>query len=909
LFAVSCAADLGPVQADLPDTGPLLLAATSALAPQHASDLHSVVAADRRQFDAAGPARFTASPRFGLTGELTAQGLRASTTDDSVFLATVAYGNVDVGGAEPELGDCAHGAERVAASCVRQVELDHGDITEWWVSRADGLEHGWTLHAPPEDGPVVITVALSTGRVLEVDNDGAGATLLGSQGGLWRYDGLVAWDNDGVALPARLVDDGTQLRVEVDVTGARWPVTVDPALSTEIKLTASDGSNSDLFGYSVSGAGDVDADGYDDIVVGAYADSDSGFYSGSAYVYYGSATGIDTASEDKLIASDGAAQDLFGNMVSGAGDLNGDGNHDIVVGARQDDDNGSNSGSVYVYYGSATGIDSASEDKLTAGDGAVGDYFGTAATGAGDLDGDGYDDLVVGAYADDDNGDSSGSVYVYHGSAKGISGASEDKLTPSDGVTSAYFGWSLSGAGDLDGDGYDDLVVGATLDSERGAYSGSVYIYGSPGGLDSASEDKLTASDGESYEHFGWSVSGAGDLDADGYDDLVVGVDGDDDYGSASGAVFVFYGSATGINSASEDKLTASDAAADDYFGWSVSGAGDVDGDGYDDVVVGAPGDDDSGSFSGSAYVYYGSATGISNALEDKLNASDGAVGDGFGYSVSVAGDIDGDGFDDLLAGAYQDDDNGSSSGSAYVYEGGCRDLDEDGYRCDVDCDDSDAAVFPGATEIAGDGLDQDCDGAETCIVDADDDGYIDGTATVASADADCSDAGEGLATDPTGDCNDNDAAVNPDADEVCDEVDNDCDGSVDDDPVDVGTWYADSDNDGYGDPDASSTACDQPDGTSADATDCDDSDATIHPGATEVEDDGIDQDCDGADAVAEVEEEDEVEEVDEVDEAGKGGCGGCAVTKGPSSATGVWLLLGLLGVGLRRRHDQRIGA
>jgi len=687
------------------------------------------------------------------------------------------------------------------------------------------------------------------------------------------------------------------------------------------------------------------------------------------YVYYGSGTGVRSSSETKLTASDGAAGDVFGISVSGAGDLDGDGYADLVVGAR-----GNNSGAVYVYYGSSTGVRSSSEARLTASDGASSDYFGYAVSGAGDLDGDGYADLVVGAYGDDDNYLSdSGSVYVYYGASTGVSGSSEAKLTASDGAGSDFYGYAVSGAGDVDGDGYDDLVVGAYGDNDDGLDSGSVYVYtGSSTGVRSSSELKLTASDGDTMDYFGRSVSGAGDLDGDGYDELVVGAYGDD-----SGAAYVYYGSATGVRSSAEAKLTASDGAASDAFGGSVSGAGDVDGDGYDDLVVGAPGDDDMGSGSGSAYVFSGDCLdGDSDGYcdYDDCDESDSTVHPGATEAIDDGRDQDCDGTELCYADA---DDDGYTDGSTLVAStdtdctdpgeatsssptGECddtdasihpaategvgdevdsdcdgtelcyADLDDDGHidgrtlvaSGDTDCtdpgegtasdptgecNDSDATIFPGAAEAVGDGVDSDCDGTELCYADADDDGYTDGTTTVASTDnIACTDAGEGLATDPTGECDDTNAAVHPAADEVCDGLDNNCDGITDDDSaVDASTWYADTDGDGYGDAGSTRAACEQPADTVADASDCDDTDPEAYPGAEELEGDGIDQDCDGADAPSDS-DGDGADAPSDTDGEGKGEGGekggGCATASG-SGSTAVLGLLALGGVLRRRRR------
>ncbi|MDM8542978.1 choice-of-anchor D domain-containing protein [Desulfococcaceae bacterium HSG9] len=280
--------------------------------------------------------------------------------------------------------------------------------------------------------------------------------------------------------------------------------------------------------------------------------------------------------------------------------------------------------------------------KLTASDAATGDYFGYSVAVSGDT-------AVVGAYQDDDGGIDSGSAYVFERDNGGADNWGQSaKLTASDAAADDIFGFSVAVSGDT-------AVVGAQYDDDAGSGSGSAYVFERDnGGADNWGQvAKLTAADAAAGDNFGYSVAVSGDT-------AVVGANYDEDGGSASGSAYIFEKGAGWTNGSGNQtaKLTASDAAAADWFGHSVAVSGDT-------AVVGAIGDSDAGSNSGSAYVFERDNGGTDNwGQTAKLTAADAAAGDNFGYSVAVSGDT-------AVVGAYANDDAGTESGSAYVFEKG----------------------------------------------------------------------------------------------------------------------------------------------------------------------------------------------------------------------------------------------
>ncbi|MDB6171285.1 MAG: repeat protein [Chthoniobacteraceae bacterium] len=456
-------------------------------------------------------------------------------------------------------------------------------------------------------------------------------------------------------------------------------------------------------GTSVSAAGDINGDGFGDVIIGAYRASSPGGVQSAAYVLFGKASGfspgldlsaLNPTDGFKIMAED--VDDNLGAAVSAAGDVNGDGFDDLIVGTPGADPNGESSGAAYVIFGQATPFAaSVGLSTLTGANGfkisgeAAGDNAGRAVSSAGDINNDGFSDLLIGAPMADSNGIDSGSGYVIFGKATGFpANIALSSLTGTDGFKlngegiSHYAGHAVSSAGDINGDGFDDLLIGAPGANPHGISSGAAYVVlGKASGFPATVElSALAAPNGfringvAKGDNAGFAVGAAGDFNGDGLDDLLVGAPEAQPNGAHSGATYLIFGTSTVselalslLNGTTGFKISGE--AATNYSGESVSGTGDVNGDGFDDIIIGAQGNSANGSFSGASYVIFGHRTGFTSNLKlSTLSGTQGyklsgeAASDGAGFAVSGAGDVNGDGLNDLLIGAPHFKENISAS-------------------------------------------------------------------------------------------------------------------------------------------------------------------------------------------------------------------------------------------------------
>ena len=469
---------------------------------------------------------------------------------------------------------------------------------------------------------------------------------------------------------------------------------------------------SDQFGIGVEVIGDVDHDGIDDIAVGAWLDDDLGTNHGAIYILMLNSDGTVKAQQKISHLVGGGppkvnGQFYFGTSIAALGDLNGDGNVDIAVGASGGDDAGTvleYKGAVWILFldddGTVLEYQKISNNEGGGpGDLYEKDSFGVRVKAIGDINNDGLPDIAVVVrnltYTNE------GSVYIafldYNGTAKGI-----QKITQSTGGfsgsldTNDYFGMGVTGLGDLNGDGVNDIAIGAYGDDDGGSNRGAVWICFMNEDGTVVSEQKISDVAGsftgtlDDGDLFGISLAALNDLDGDGIVDIVVGAKGDDDGGTNEGAMWFLYLNTDGTvkdydKLSTTDTLLSPEVATNEEFLYDISYFGDRNNDGKLDLLVGAWEASDSTITTGEVYVlhlegdanfsykkYHQTLPFITTLKKHSALTGEPLVGeleawDIYGASVSTIGDLDSDGINDIVVGAYYDDDGGGNRGAVYI--------------------------------------------------------------------------------------------------------------------------------------------------------------------------------------------------------------------------------------------------
>lgn len=512
-------------------------------------------------------------------------------------------------------------------------KLDNGETDEGrafvYLGSAAGLAS--TPQWSGESNQASANFGYKVGTAGDIDGDGYSDVIVGSP----HYDGGQT-------------DEGRAYVFRGSAAGV---------LSTAAWTFESDQANA--YCGAVSTAGDVNGDGYSDVIVGARSYSAGQAGEGRGFVFHGSAAGLSTTPAWTGESDQAGAE--FGVAVATAGDVNGDGFADVIVGVRRYDNGQTDEGTAYVYLGSASGLSTTALWSSEANQPLS--FWGTGVAPAGDVNGDGYSDVIIGAHLLDYGEVDEGQVVVFMGSASGL--ASDPSWTTESDQPSSNFGFAIAPAGDVNGDGFDDVLVGASAFDNGQAQEGRVYLFsGAVGGLSASTSWTFELDQIDAF--LGSSVASAGDVNGDGFADVIIGAPGYDNGQADEGRVLLFLGTPSGLGATPSWSV---EGDQDVYFlGRGVSSAGDVNGDGYSDVIVGGDGYTNGQSHEGRVSVYLGSSAGLDSS--PAWTAESNQPFPGFGSYVACAGDVNGDGYSDVLVAAPSYNTGTGNNGAAFLYSG-----------------------------------------------------------------------------------------------------------------------------------------------------------------------------------------------------------------------------------------------
>ncbi len=434
-------------------------------------------------------------------------------------------------------------------------------------------------------------------------------------------------------------------------------------------------------------AGDIDADGITDLAMGAYGADDG---NGTVYLFYSPITEkpgdyLNVSEADAILLGEGGC-DWVGWALSGAGDENGDGFDDLLIGADGWDPAHScpksqtGYGKIYLLHGPITAgtMQLLNSEVSFLGPRSDADA-GCAMTDLGDVGGDELDDFAIAAryaHSSTDVADV-GQVYVYLGPVSdGEHELLDADVTISGALPASYLGSSVAGPGDVNGDGWNDLLIGSEGSDAPGFWAGEAYVYHGPlsAGAYLSTDADFTMQGEQERDRAGYFVSAAGDVNGDGYADLLVGAPYSDDRGTDAGIAYLVLGSlkTDGIMNLSEADSRFRSENADSMLGNTTSPAGDIDQDGFDDIVLGATGFSDEFNYMGRAYLYYGPvSSGNVEVMAADATFTGTASQQFLGWALSGGEDANGDGIDDFIIAAPYDSTVANLGGMIYLFPGG----------------------------------------------------------------------------------------------------------------------------------------------------------------------------------------------------------------------------------------------